>query len=105
MLGQHVARHAGSFAKGVGEGALDGAVGMVNGVGHLAKGGYHLATSAQARSQAIDTVAKSATGAAQFAKTAVTDLKLQKDLMWITPLTCNSAAPTAYRICGHSTRV
>lgn len=40
------------FAKGGGEGAWDGAKGMVEGVGSLAKGGYDLATSADARKQA-----------------------------------------------------
>ncbi len=64
---------AGDFTRGLGKGAWDGASGMVQGVGDLAKGGYHLATSADARSHAADTISKGATAAGQFAKTAMTD--------------------------------
>ena len=63
----------GDFAKGVGEGAWDGVTGMVEGVGSLAKGGYALATSANARQQAWDTAVKDANAVNQFAETAVND--------------------------------
>ena len=63
----------GDFAKGVGEGAWDGATGMVEGVGSLAKGGYHLATSADARQQAWNTAVRDANAVGQFAETAVSD--------------------------------
>ena len=63
----------GGFAEGVGEGAWDGAKGMVQGVGHLAQSGYKIATNSQYRKQAWDDAVHDAKAVGHFAATAVTD--------------------------------
>lgn len=63
----------GGFFKGVGEGAWDGAKGMVQGVGTLAQDGYKLATDGQYRQQAWDSAVNDAKAVGNFAETAVTD--------------------------------
>ena len=67
------ASSVGGFVEGTGEGLYDGAKGAVEGVGTLAKGAYHLATSAEARKQAWDSAVSDAKAAGNFAETAVTD--------------------------------
>ena len=64
---------AGQFVTGVGEGLWDGAKSMVQGVGALAKDGYDLATSTDARQQAWDAAVQDAQAVGEFAETAVTD--------------------------------
>jgi len=61
------------FAKGTGEGLWDGAKGMVQGVGDLAKDGYKLATDSRYRTQAWHDAVRDAKVAGDFAETAITD--------------------------------
>jgi hypothetical protein len=63
----------GNFAKGVGEGTAEGGVGLAQGVGELAKGGYNLATSSTARQRACNTTVTDAEAVGHFAQTAVSD--------------------------------
>jgi hypothetical protein len=70
---EHGLSDAGGFARGVGEGAWDGVKGTVSGVGHLAEGGYKLATDSHYREQAWNSALNDAKSAANFAATAVTD--------------------------------
>jgi hypothetical protein len=61
------------LAKGVAEGAWDGVKGTASGVGHLAEGGYKLATDSHYREQVWNSAIDDANAAANFAATAVTD--------------------------------
>ena len=61
------------FVKGAGEGAWDGAKGMVTGVGDLASDGYKIATDRQYCTQAWHFAVQDAKAAGSFAESAVTD--------------------------------
>jgi hypothetical protein len=58
---------------GFGEGAWDGAKGMLQGVGHQAQSGDKLATNSQYRKQPWDDAVHDAKAVDNFAATAVTD--------------------------------
>jgi hypothetical protein len=74
---EKAAEDGGGFLKGMAEGVYDGvkgvATGVVHGVESVAKEGYALATDADARTQALDTVEHGAEAVGGFLKTAVTD--------------------------------
>jgi hypothetical protein len=65
------------FNKGVVEGAYEGVKGIVTGIAHgvasVAKEGYELATDAQARSDAVDTVEHAGKAVGDFEVTMLTD--------------------------------
>ncbi len=60
-----------AFTKAVGSGAWDAGTGMVKGLGELAKGGYELATDANARDSAWETTKQLADAAGDYGKSVI----------------------------------
>ncbi|MCF6252712.1 MAG: hypothetical protein L3J75_15810 [Methylococcaceae bacterium] len=60
-----------AFTEALGEGVWDAGTGMVKGLGDLAKGGYELATEANARESAWETTKQLADAAADYGKSVI----------------------------------
>ncbi len=60
-----------AFTEALGDGVWDAGTGMVKGLGDLAKGGYEIATDANARESAWETTKQLADAAADYSKSVI----------------------------------